>query len=70
MQDTPSKKLAQQYLDLGGTRRAKIDDNIADTRKWDEEPAEATRFWNEKIAVLTEEERREVETLLPSIDGQ
>jgi hypothetical protein len=31
--ETESLKLAKEYLSLGGARRAKIDDNIVNTRR-------------------------------------
>lgn len=64
---TPSLKLAEEYLSLGGTRRAKVDDNIVSTRKWEDEPAEAKAFWEEKIESLDQKQRQEVEIHLPSI---
>ena len=39
---THSLELAQEYRRLGGTRLAKMDDNFVSTRKWDDEPAEAS----------------------------
>ncbi len=68
MEDTPSLKLAKQYLSLGGMRKSKIDDNITDTRKWYDEPQEAATFWKERIEILSEEERKQVENFLPSIN--
>jgi len=65
--ETPSRKLASRYLELGGTRRAKLDDNIVDTRKWDHEPAEASAFWQKEIEPLPNDKRREVETHLPNM---
>jgi hypothetical protein len=64
---TPSLKLAEEYLGLGGTRRAKVDDNIVSTRKWEDEPAEAKAFWEEKIEPLNDKQHQEVEIHLPSI---
>lgn len=64
---TPSLKLAEEYLSLGGTRRAKVDDNIVSTRKWEDEPAEAKAFWEEKIEPLDDKQRQEIEIHLPSI---
>jgi hypothetical protein len=66
---TPSS-LAEEYLRLGGTRMAKMDDNIVDTRKWSPEPAEAERFWDEKIARLDDKQRRDVESYLPTMNAQ
>lgn len=64
---TPSLRLAQEYLRLGGRRKAKVDDNIVSTRQWDDEPAMASAFWKENIEPLEEKQRREVELHLPSI---
>ncbi len=64
---TPSLRLAEEYLRLGGRRRAKVDDNIVSTRKWDGEPAMASAFWKENIEPLDDKQRREVELHLPSI---
>jgi len=68
--ETNAHQLAERYLALGGKRLAKIDDNIVSTRTWDDEPAEAMRFWDEQIASLSEERRTEVEPLLPSINDK
>lgn len=65
---TESKKLAEEYLRLGGRRKAKVDDNIVSTRIWDDEPAEADAYWSENIAPLDGKRRREVELLLPSMN--
>ncbi len=65
--ETPSLRLAEEYLRLGGRRRAKVDDNIVSTRKWEDEPATASAFWKENIEPLDEKQRREVELHLPSI---
>lgn len=64
---TPSVKLAEEYINLGGTRRAKVDDNIVSTRKWEDEPAEAAAFWAENIEPMDDKPRRDVEIHLPSI---
>lgn len=42
---TETRKLAEEYLRLGGRRKSKIDDNIVNTRLWEDEPAEASKFW-------------------------
>ena len=63
---TRSLRLAEEYLRLGGRRRAKVDDNIVNTRLWEDEPAIASEFWNVHIASLDDKLRREVELLLPS----
>ncbi|MGV1953295.1 hypothetical protein ACQZ44_20975 [Agrobacterium vitis] len=70
MEDTPSLKLAKRYLELGGTRTLKMDDNITDTRKWEGEPAEAAKFWADHIEVLAEGERKQVEDFLPSMNDK
>jgi hypothetical protein len=67
--ETDAAKLAKQYLSLGGKRRSKLDDNLVSTRQWEDEPVEATEFWDEKIANLPEPRRTEVETHLPSINA-
>ncbi|MCF1466330.1 hypothetical protein FS764_05300 [Agrobacterium vitis] len=67
MEDTPSLKLAKRYLELGGTRKLKMDDNITDTRKWESEPAEAAKFWADHIEVLEVGEKKQVEDFLPSM---
>lgn len=64
---TPSKQLAEHYRRLGGRWLAKVDDNIVSTRAWDEDTPQAARFWQENIAPLDDEKRREVELHLPSI---
>jgi hypothetical protein len=66
---TQSRNLADEYLRLGGQRKAKVDDNIVDVRLWEDEPPEAERFWTDKIASLDEDRRREVELLLPTINA-
>ena len=64
---TPSLRLAEEYLRLGGRRRVKVDDNIVSTRKCDDEPTMASSFWKEHIEPLDEKQRREVKLHLPSI---
>jgi hypothetical protein len=66
--ETPSLKLAKEYLSLGGRRRSKIDDNITDVRQWDEDPPEAERFWKERVETLSKDERKQVEDFLPTIN--
>jgi hypothetical protein len=65
---TEAARLAEEYVRLGGKRRAKLDDNIVDTRLWEDEPDEAAAFWRDRIDSLPESERREVETNLPHIN--
>ncbi|SES45229.1 hypothetical protein [Rhizobium sp. NFR03] len=64
---TPSKKIADEYLALGGRRKAKVDDNIVSTRAWEDDAPEAAAFWKEKVEPMSDEERREVELHLPSM---
>ncbi|MBB2750598.1 UNVERIFIED_ORG: hypothetical protein GGI57_001274 [Rhizobium aethiopicum] len=66
--ETPSLKLAKEYLRLGGCRRSKIDDNITEVRQWDEDPPEAERFWKERVETLSKDERKQVEDFLPTIN--
>ncbi|OWV91793.1 hypothetical protein ATY75_01030 [Rhizobium sp. N122] len=66
--ETPSLKLATEYLRLGGRRRSKIDDNITEVRQWDQDPPEAERFWKERVETLSKDERKQVEDFLPTIN--
>ncbi|NNU69854.1 hypothetical protein G9X67_31890 [Rhizobium sp. WYCCWR 11152] len=66
--ETPSLKLAKEYLSLGGHRRSMIDDNITDVRQWDEDPPKAERFWKERVETLPEDQRKQVEDFLPTIN--
>ncbi|RFB83429.1 hypothetical protein B5K08_28945 [Rhizobium leguminosarum bv. trifolii] len=66
--ETPSLKLAKEYLRLGGRRRSKIDDNITEVRQWDQDPPEAERFWKERVETLSKDERKQVEDFLPTIN--
>jgi hypothetical protein len=65
-----SKQLADEYRRLGGNRVAVIDDNLGSSRDWEGDPPEAEKFWNEKIATLSDRERRDVETFLPSLNDE
>jgi hypothetical protein len=47
-----------------------IDDNLGSSRDWEGDPPEAEKFWNEKIATLSDRERRDVETFLPSLNDE
>jgi len=67
MQKTKSRELAEEYLRLGGKRRVKIDDNIVDTREWDQDTPEANAFWDKHIKPLDRKKRAEIEVFLPSI---
>ena len=66
--ETPSLKLAKEYLSLGGRRRSKIDDNITEVRPWDRDPPEAERFWTERVETLSKHDRKQVEDFLPTIN--
>jgi len=66
--ETPSLKLAKEYLSLGGRRRSKIDDNITTVRQWEEDPPAAERFWKERVETLPKDERKQVEDFLPTIN--
>jgi hypothetical protein len=68
-EETEAHKLAKEYIRLGGKRRAIIDDNIVDTRKWEAEAPQAEAFWNEHIKPLDKDLLREVETHLPTINS-
>jgi len=67
---TDAAELAANYVKLGGTRQGMLDDNIIETRKWDDEPEDASAFWNERIETLPEDKRREVETHLPTMNSE
>jgi hypothetical protein len=68
--ENASKNLADEYRRLGGSRIAVIDDNLGSSRDWDGDPPEAARFWQERIASLSDRDRRDVETFLPSINDE
>lgn len=65
---TDAARLAEQYVNLGGKRRAKLDDNLVETRKWEDDAENAANFWRDNIKPLPEKERREVETNLPPMN--
>lgn len=67
---TPSGRLAEEYLRLGGRRRGKVDGNLVSTRQWEDEPALAAAFWKERIEPIDEKRRREVELHLPSMSDE
>ncbi len=66
-QDTHASRLAAEYLRLGGSRKAVLDDNAVSVRIWAPEPQAASDFWERHIQSLAAPQRHEVETLLPSI---
>jgi hypothetical protein len=49
MEDTPSPKLANEYVRLGGSRKSKLDDNITRIRLCENDPHEAEELWTSKI---------------------
>ena len=65
-----SKELADEYRRLGGRRVAVIDDNVGSSRDWYGDPPAADKFWKEKVAILPDRERRDVETFLPSLNDE
>jgi hypothetical protein len=65
-----SKALADEYRELGGRRVAVIDDNPGSSRDWDSDPPEAAAFCNERIAILPDRDKRDVETFLPSLNDE
>lgn len=68
--ETPSLRIATEYLRLGGRRRAKVDDNIVSSRSWENDPSEAEAFWREHVAHLPEKEQRDIIIHLPSISDR
>lgn len=68
--ENASKKLADEYIRLGGRRVAVIDDNLGSSREWHDDPPEADEFWKHHIAILSDDERRDVETFLPSLNDE
>ena len=69
MGKTETRKLAEEYMLLGGTRQVMIDDNKTFIRQYENEPDEAERFWQERIASLEQARREDVEFFLPSVNS-
>ncbi len=69
MEKTETRKLAEEYMLLGGTRQVMIDDNKTFIRQYESEPDEAERFWQERIASLEQARREDVEFFLPSVNS-
>lgn len=65
--DNKAKQIADEYRRLGGRRLAVFDDNKASTRDWATDTPEAEKFWENRIALLPDKERAEIESFLPSI---
>jgi hypothetical protein len=68
--ENASKNLAEEYRRLGGRRIAVIDDNFGSSRDWEGDPPEAAKFWEEQIASLSDREKRDVQSFLPSINDE
>ncbi|ASY66136.1 hypothetical protein SJ05684_b51540 (plasmid) [Sinorhizobium sojae CCBAU 05684] len=68
MELTNARRLADEYLRLGGHRRVVIDDNQTSVREWESEPEEAEAFWKLYVETLSPERQREVELFLPTIN--
>jgi hypothetical protein len=68
MEQMNARKLADEYLRLGGHRRVVIDDNVTSIRNWEPEPDEADAFWKTNVETLSPERQREVALLLPTIN--
>ncbi len=69
IEKTETRKLAEEYLRLGGTRQVMIDDNKTFVRQWEQEPADAEAFWQTHIENLEAERRKDVEFFLPSVNS-
>ena len=69
MEKTETRKLAEEYLRLGGTRQVMIDDNKTFVRQWEHEPAATETFWQTHIEPLEAERRKDVEFFLPSVNS-
>lgn len=69
MTEAKALDLANEYKRLGGTRLAKMDDNVISTRKWDDEPDAASTFWKEQVETLDDKKQAEVVSHLKSINA-
>jgi len=69
MTEQTALDLAKEYKRLGGTRLAKMDDNVISTRKWEDEPDAASTFWKEKIEILDDRKQAEIVSHLKSINS-
>ncbi len=69
MIETKALDLAIQYQQLGGTRLAKMGDNVISTRKWDDEPDAASTFWKEWVEILDDKKQAEVVSHLKSMNS-
>ena len=66
--ETSAKAIADDYIELGGGRRAIFDDNQISVRDWEDEPAAADEYWKTKIEPLTGDRRRDVLSHLPDVN--
>lgn len=69
MPEAKALDLAKEYKKLGGTRLAKMDDNVISTRQWDDEPNAASRFWRENVEILDDKKQAEVVSHLKSMNS-
>jgi hypothetical protein len=69
VEDPLTKKLADEYLHLGGKRLLVMDDNDLTTRSWEPDAPEADAFWKQNIQSLPDKRRTEVLSYLPSINA-
>ena len=66
--ETSAKAIADNYIELGGGRRAIFDDNQISVRDWEDEPAAADDYWKTNIEPLTGDRRRDVLSHLPDVN--
>ena len=69
MEMTQTRRLAEEYLRLGGTRQVMIDDDKTFVRQYQDDPPAAKAFWLENIAGLDEDTLEDVEFILPSVNS-
>jgi hypothetical protein len=69
MTEAKALDLAKEYKKLGGTRLAKMDDNVVSTRQWEDEPDAASAFWKEKVEILDDKKQAEVVSHLKSMNS-
>ncbi|MFK0386803.1 MULTISPECIES: hypothetical protein [Rhizobium/Agrobacterium group] len=69
MEMTQTRRLAEEYLRLGGTRQVMIDDDKTFVRQYQDDPPAAKAFWLENIAGLDEDTLEDVEFFLPSVNS-
>jgi hypothetical protein len=66
---TNAAEIAQEYQRLGGKRLAKMDDNLISTRQWEDEPPEASAFWQANVEGLDDKEQAEIVSNLKTINS-